>query len=343
MSKFEQVMNRAFWIVGLLLVISITVIVITRGLGVTWNLQWEVWTVATALGTVGATAIALWLASRGAWRERNQIARVVSVWVTDEYLEREDEPAYRRRVVLHVTNESDEPIFNARVNVMVNDPPVRLGPLTAPPVLSVIPPRRELTFDLTVPFRAHEGTWSPRAEMFFTDPSGRRWNRTAAGELHDVTGEASTWSATVPFDERQFGRQDSFDNPMLVAVSFLSSLIDGTPSAELTIALAPEAAGWAQADWAELRERLEGFNPTSMVDYVTPCIARVKLVNAPDLEGRSVVGEGMALPIEVQYVTLTRSASRGWRIFSVGGTNSPDEIPLPDDAFASGDPTSGGQ
>lgn len=333
-------MGRIYWVVGLLFLFSIAVIVITRGLEVTWNLQWEVWTAATALGTVGATGVALWLAARGALRERDQIARLVSVWVSDEYLEREDEPAYRRRVTLHVTNESDEPIFNARVNVIVGDPPVRLGPLTAPPILSVIPPRRELTFDLTVPFRAHQGTWSPRAELHFSDPSGRRWNRTATGELLDVTAKESTWSATALFDERQFGRQDSAENPMLVAVGFLNSLADNIPPAELSIALAPEAAGWVEADWADLRERLDGFRPTSMVDYVTPCIARVKLVNAPELEGHTVEGEGMTLPSEMQYVTLTRSASRGWRIFSIGGSNSPDEIPLPEDAFESKDPTS---
>lgn len=333
-SNFERTLEKVFKSLGLALLGAVLFLVITRAFGVTWTAQWEFWSVMTAAGTVGATVIALWLAGRGVWRERDEVARVVSAWVSDEFLERDDAPAYRRRVAVHLANESNEPIFNARVNVIVSDPELHLGPLTVPPIISVLPPRRELTFDVSVPLRAHADTWLPRVELYFSDPRGRRWQRTALGALRDVTDESSTWSlSTTDFDERQFGLQDSLENPMLIAVSFLRSLQDeDVASHEFGVALAPEAEGWATTDWEQLRAMLDGFNPTSMVDYVTPNIARIKLVKSKELESRYVVGEGMVLE-DLKYMTLTRSAANGWRIFSVGGTNRPEEIPLPPDAF----------
>ncbi len=85
------------------------------------------------------------------------------------------------------------------------EPGIRLGPLSAPGRISVIPPRRVLLFDISAPLRAHRDSWSPRVDLYFSDPVGRRWLRDAAGNLRDVTGESSTWERHEPVDERQLG------------------------------------------------------------------------------------------------------------------------------------------
>lgn len=337
MNRPKDGADRAFEVLGLALVGAVLGLVLSRAVGLepklTWTATWEFWTVLTAVGTLGATLIALWLASRSIRQERDRVSRVVSVWVTDEYLERSDANRYRRRVTLHIANESDEPVFNARVNVTVGEPAIRLGPLSAPPTISVIPPRRELEFDISIALRAHEDTWSPRADLYFTDPFGRRWLRDASGSLINLRVEQGSWSdGTV--NERQLGDQGSVENPMMVALALLAGIQDEkVPLDDLPVTLALEA-DWAATDWPAVRAELASFQPTSMVDYPAPSIARVKLVGDPSLQGKTVIGEGMSLGgIPFKTLTLTRSASRGWRVYSIGSTARPDDIVLPDDAF----------
>ncbi|HEY0240703.1 MAG TPA: hypothetical protein VGC37_18900 [Friedmanniella sp.] len=56
------------------------------------------WDVLTAVGTLGATLVALWLAVAGWLRDRTAGARLVSAWVTDDYLPVAHEGHYLRRV-----------------------------------------------------------------------------------------------------------------------------------------------------------------------------------------------------------------------------------------------------
>lgn len=329
--------DRVLEVLGIVLLVAVLALVVSRGLGlepsIAWTATWDIWVVATAIGTVGATAVALWLGARGIRKERDRVSRVVSAWVTDEYLEEADRRSYRRRVVVHISNESDEPVFGARVGVIVGEPAVRLGPLSAPALIAVIPPRRELLFDVSTPLRAHPGSWSPRAELYFTDPFGRRWLRDASGNLRDVSRARSSWADSESLDERQLGDQGSLENPMMVALAFLAGAQD--PSVDVdyfAITLAPEASGWGATDWEAVREDLRSFQPTSMVDYPAPNIARIKLVGDVELQGKSVAGEGMEIQ-HVMFLTLTRSSSVGWRIYSIGGLMRPDDILLPEDAF----------
>ncbi|MGX5771753.1 hypothetical protein ACWKWN_13465 [Microbacterium trichothecenolyticum] len=337
MNRPKDPIDRTLQVLGLLLLVAVLGLVVTRAFGlepsITWTADWDVWVVATAVGTVGATLVALWLGARGLRVERDRISRVVSAWVTDEYLPEADGPRYRRRVMLHVANESDEPVFDARVSVLVGEPGIRLGPLSAPGRISVIPPRRVLLFDISTPLRAHRDSWSPRVDLYFSDPVGRRWLRDAAGNLRDVTSESSSWERLESVDERQLGDQETPENPMMVAMAFLAGVQD--PNIELkdfAITLAPEASGWAETDWEAVRSDLHDYAPTSMVDYPAPCIARIKLVGDVDLQGQSVAGEGMEVR-NLMFLTLTRSSSQGWRIYAIGGQLRPDDIVLPQDAF----------
>lgn len=324
------------WLSGALQVVGLTVLLLAAVAvilfiisALPWFTTWELWTVLTAVGTVGATLVALVLALRASMQERDAIARFVSAWVTDEYQPRDDGSSYKRVAHLHVANESNEPVFNAMVNVHIGRGRTPLGPLSAPAPISVIPPRRELIFDVSVPLLAHADSWYPRATLTFIDPKKRHWLREIDGELRDVGRRKLRWSKNSgPGDERQVGNQESLFNPMLVALMFLGGLRDEKTSAEdLLVLLAPEAQGWALADWDKLRSELADFQPTSMVDYPAPRIARVKLTGDQSLEGRSVEGNGKSLELNIyMFITLTLDPRQGWRIFGVGGSVPPDAI-----------------
>lgn len=294
-----------------------------------WSLTWDLWTVLTAVGTVGATLVALVLALRAWTQEKDATARFVSAWITDEYQPRSDGSSYKRVVHLHVANESNEPVFNAMVNVHIGRDSTPLGPLAAPALISVIPQRRELVFDISVPLLAHADSWYPKVALTFTDPKGRYWLREINGELQDVSRQVFRWSKkSGPGDERQLGNQESLFNPMLIALTFLSGLRDDeTEVDDLRVLLAPEASGWDNVDWDALRIELADFQPTSMVDYPAPRIARIKLSGDKTLEGKSVEGNGKPLNLDVyMFMTLTLDPRQGWRIFGVGGSVPPDAI-----------------
>ncbi len=326
----RQLLSRALQVLGIIVLVLATValvLVIINALP--WTLTWDVWTVLTAIGTVGATLVATILALRSWIREKDATARFVSAWVTDEYQPRDDGSAYKRMVQLHVANESNEPAFNAMVNVHIGRGETPLGPLAAPAPISVIPPRRELVFDISVPLLAHADSWYPRATLTFADPKGRHWLRELNGELQDVSRQRLRWSRKPgQGDERQIGNQESLFNPMLIALMFLSSLRDEeTKTEDLFVLLAPEAPGWANADWDKLKSELANFQPTSMVDYPAPRIARIKLSGDKSLEGKRVEGSGKPLELDVyMFITLTLDPHLGWRIFGVGGSVPPDAI-----------------
>lgn len=324
------------WLSGVLQVVGVAVLLLF-GVAIVmlvihalpWRVTWDPWTVLTAVGTVGATLVALALALQAWLRERDATARFASAWVTDEYRPRDDGSSYKRVVQLHVANESNEPVFNAMVNVHIGRDRMPLGPLAAPAPISVIPPRRELIFDISVPLLAHADSWNPRATLTFTDPKKRRWLREIDGELQDVSRQKTRWSRkSGPGDERQLGNQESLFNPMLVALMFLGGLRDeATETEDLLLLLAPEASGWLNTDWDTLRRQLANFQPTSMVDYPAPRIARIKLSGDEALEGKRVEGNGKSLELTVYaFITLTLDPRQGWRIFGVGGSVPPDAI-----------------
>lgn len=292
-----------------------------------WTMEWDLWTVLTAVGTVGATLVAVALALRAALQDKAATARVVAAWVTDDYQPRSDGSSYHRTTHVHIANEGNEPVFDARVNIVIGRDQTPIGPLSVPMPISVLPPRRELVFDISTPLLAHSDSWSPRATLYFTDPKGRRWIREADGHLRDASRDKARWSeGGEDLDEKQLGDTQSVLNPMMIAFAFLAGLRDlQTTPAEMQVVLDPVAGGWSDTDWGQLRSELENYQPTSMVDYPAPRIARIKLSGDVSLEGRRVEGEGLELP-DYMFMTLTLTPERGWRVFSVGNSVPPDAI-----------------
>jgi hypothetical protein len=316
---------------ALMLAIAAYLFIFTFGEWLPFDASGSVWAVLAALGTLGATGVALWLAVRAMLQEGDAAARLVSAWVTDDYVSQDGESSYTRVVKVHVANEGNEPVFDAHISVVVSQPDLALGPLSVPTPLAVLPPRRSRSFDISQPLRAHNDTWNPRVELAFSDSRGRRWLRDSSGQLSKTTDLQARWEEAVN-DERQIG-SDSLENPMLVAMTFLAALgaEERVREEGLLATLAPEAKGWVGADWGSLSQEYADWAPTSMVDYPAPYIARVKIVGNPELQGKQVVGERME--ISVQFLTLTYAPSRGWRVWGLGGTVPPDRILFPAGTF----------
>lgn len=302
------------------------------------NLGADIWTILTAVGTVAATGLAVWLAAQSLFHQKGAVARVVAAWVTDEYEANSYSSSYLRTVVVHVANESNEPVYDAHVAVIVGAG-VRLGPLSAPMPIAVVPPRRELQFDISLPLLAHGDTFDPRVELSFSDPRGRRWLRDSFGRLCELTGEVSTWrkmDEDDPLVSAQIGILHVI-NPMSVAIRFLYLLrLEGDefkPDELAKEVLAPEAAGWVTADWNSIRADLEDYQPTSMVDYPAGYIARVKLVGDASLQGKQVEGKSGIVLTHTLWLTLTFTPDRGWRVWGVGNRVEPHQIQFPPGTF----------
>ncbi|MFD1200616.1 hypothetical protein ACFSWE_06995 [Leucobacter albus] len=321
------------WLFWILLVVAFIELFIWKLLPVLqrleWQTTWDIWAILTAIGTIGATVTSLVLAFRAWAQERKSAARLISAWITDDHVAKPDGSAYERKVQLHIANESNEPAFNAMASVHVGREHTPLGPLAAPSPISVIPPRREHVYDISVPLLAHSGAWLPKASLTFQDPSGKTWLRDVDGSLRNVSGKKQKWSKprNEP-DERQIGDQDSFFNPLTTVLTFLAGLRDPeTDNDNLKVLLAEQAPGWNDVDLAAVQADLEGFQPTSMVDYQAPRIARVKLSGDRSLEGRYVVGDGKHIELQkLKFVTLTLHPEKGWQIFGIGDAVPTDRI-----------------
>ena len=117
----------------------------------------------TSVGTVGAVVVALLVALTQATvaivisirrnlLARRKVASLVSAWLEHVYLPSEEGTYYRRSVTLRVANESDEPVFNVEVTcgIETEDGVIRVGPLAAPRVIPILPPKREFVYDVTM-------------------------------------------------------------------------------------------------------------------------------------------------------------------------------------------------
>lgn len=321
----KRTRTLGYFFLLLVLIVALLFVVVGRD----WAVSWDLWTVLTAVGTVGATVVAVILALRSWIQEKNATARLVSAWVSDEYQASADGSSYKRVSILHIANESNEPVFNAMVNVHIGTAEISLGPLAVPAPISVIPPRRELVFDISIPLLAHTNSWNPRATLTFDDPKGKSWLRKLNGELQSLQGQEMRWSKKPKAgDMRQLGNMESLFNPMTSVFSFLRALRSEPIDVEiLRFWLASEAPGWEKTDWQKLGQKMEAYNPTSMVDYPAPRIARVKLSGDKSLEGKTVEGEGRNIRLDnLLFVTLTLHPELGWRIFAIGENVSPDTI-----------------
>lgn len=323
------------------------------------------WTdVLSALTSSAAVLVAVAVAVIESWRarkaraERDEViaaqraaehratARLVSAWAEQGFQPSEAGTEYVRHVVAHIVNGSDQPVFQVSSSVVLTasspdgPQPLVLGPLSMPPLIPVLPPHRELLFDLTLALLAHRtdnqgaAPDTPGVEIGFTDPNDIRWVRESDGRLVESTREVGKLFAAVDDElvQRQLGRMDPY-NPMAVTLAFLSAITDEDRSdrealRQLKDTLAPEAKGWRVLDadlLAELRSELHDYRLGSHVWYPVPGVAYVRILESDVTELSLVVGEGVVLPTKV--VTLTFNPERGWRVFAYGGGGTePDQI-----------------
>ena len=305
------------------------------------------WEALSGVGTVSATAVAVWLAARSLRHERGGVARLVSAWVTVVFQVNEDRRTYRRVTTLYVGNESYEPVFEALVNVVLGSERISIGNLSAPSPIAVLPARSVREFDVSSAMAAQSDVDDPRAELSFTAPNGTKWLRTADGKLRDTSRQKTQWKPMPAANALQVGRNDS-TNPLIVAIAFLNAvwqaadadgqerpdLNDGEPvqdpGAVASTVVSSFAPGWAGADWAQVGRELHSLAPTNYVDYRAEHVAYVKLVGDQSLQGFSVEGPDPIWIRDVSYVTLVLESPGGWRVFGVGTRVEPETILFPE-------------
>jgi hypothetical protein len=327
----KKILTGSFVVCGAMLAVSVYLFLFTFGHWLSWDVSGSIWDVLAAVGTVGATIVALGIALRAFGKERGAVARLVSAWVDDKYVPRKDVSAYTRTAIVHIGNESDEPVFNAQASILAGEPPVRLGPLSLPDVIAVVPQRRSLSFDISVPLRALDNSWNPRVELYFSDANGRRWLRDSNGNLEDVTDAGPGALSAHDFVEAELGAQN-LENPLLVAFMFIGGLTEEPFDASRLAPILADEADWESVDWESVRAELASYTATSFAQYPAPRIALVKLLPANGNEGKRVMGEGVLVE-GVRHLTLTSSSTTGWRVWGVGAKVRPDDILLPQDAF----------
>lgn len=273
-------------------------------------------------------------------REQNRrTASLVSAWVTDEYVPNPSTNAFDRITTLWLSNDADEPVFDVALNVALGDPGYLVGPLTAPRRIPVLPPRRQRSWDISVPLRGHFNSLNARCSADFTDARSTRWQRKIDGLLEDVTNRP-----TVVFEreadpnlELSLGDIETPENPMAVALAFLKLLnlpdeeFGDEESSDYESLLAPEAAGWAASTPAQIRNEFSGGNLASFIDYLAPYVAIARILTDESLGGKTVAG-GSVL-VHARFLTLTYAPGRGWRVFGIGGIVEPEKIRLSPGVF----------
>jgi hypothetical protein len=328
------------------------------------------WTdILESVTTAGAMAIAIGVAiveARRANRANNErdalleeqkleryrgTAKLVSAWIERGFLPVPDGTTFIPYARAHIINESNDPVFDVQATVYLQPDlpdaghPIALGPLSIPRAIPVLPPRRELEFDLTLPLLPYSKEESgarpdlPVIELLFTDPDDVKWAREIDGRL---VAREKRMAELIPSDDqeradRQIGRLDS-SNPLAVVFTFLhlirdENLTESDVMAAIWGILSLYATGWQGVTYQDLmgfRDELAEFSVATNVLYPVPQVAYVKLVltGQPDQLMYSTGGEGLVY--QAKFVTLTFSGELGWRIFSYGGLGTePDRIYFP--------------
>lgn len=287
----------------------------------------------TAVGTVGAVVVALLVALTQATvaivisirrrsLARRKVASLVSAWLEHAYLPSKEGTYYRRSVSLRVANESDEPVFNVEVTcgIQTEDGVIRVGPLAAPRVIPVLPPRREFVYDVTMGMLgfgqfAHDSFRGLVAEVGFRDHQVAWWMRDFSGKLEKVSRRSKPplVEATDDMSIAQAGPVEHPYNPLAVVLAIAGAVGgDEFSDREFRELLIPHAPGWAEMsdeDLGQVRKVLMTANLALHVWYPTPRIAYVRLLDA----------EGGDQSRQVATIlTLVWRNHVGWRFFGVG-------------------------
>lgn len=292
--------------------------------------SYEAW---TAIGTVAAVAVALvialiqagvaiFLAVRRRILARKKVASLVSAWVEHSYDPSSSGVYYKRTVILHVANESDEPVFKVEVlcGIETEKGTIQVGPLAAPRVIPVLPPRREFTYDVTMGMLgfgdfAHDSFRGLVAEIGFRDHEGKRWERGFDGHLEKVKNprQAIVMEAEDELSFAQAGPIDNPYNPLSLVLRFTSVASDESiDNNRFHRFLMEEAQGWGRLspeEVEEVRDLLRSSNLASHVWYPTPRIAYARLLEElPNDES----------PVRASVVTLVWRNGSGWSLFGLG-------------------------
>lgn len=287
----------------------------------------------TAIGTVGAAALALILALiqagiaivlsvRRRRAARWKVASLVSAWVERTYAPGPNGDYYRRTVLLHLSNESDEPVYRVEVvcGIGVEGGTIQLGPLSAPRIIPVLPPKREFVYDVTMGVLgfgdfAHDTFRSLVAEVSFRDHEGKRWERDFGGKLSLVKKPRSGvfFETETEIVAAQAGPLDSVYNPrgLVFAIAHAAS-DDDMSDDDFRQLLHRQAHGWRQAsdeDVTAVRDLLRTANVATHAWYPTPRIAYVRLLG-------SLPGGGVSDSAHI--LTLVWRNGRGWTLFGSG-------------------------
>lgn len=291
---------------------------------------YEMW---TAIGTVGAVVVALVVALTQAavvivlgvkrrYLARRKVASLVSAWVEHSYGPNSSGEYYRRTVSLHLANESDEPVFRVEVlcGIETEHGTIQLGPLAAPRIIPVLPPKREFTYDITMGMLgfgdfAHDSFRGLVAKIGFRDHEGTRWERGFDGALKRVKRPrpAVVSEAADELAFAQAGPVDSPYNPLGIVFLFTNIASDDkVDDAMFHQLLADQASGWAKTPpdtIAEVRKMLRMSNLATHVWYPTPRIAYARMLES------LTDGE---LAEETHILTLVWRNRKGWTLFGVG-------------------------
>jgi len=134
----------------------------------------------SAIGTIGAFAVALILFAIQIWDRRSEVrdrrveqARLVSAWLSDILRENEAQP----ELVVLVRNGSTEPVYGVLVQVGVG---VR-GTFVR--TLNVLGPNEMRELRIVVPGYLK---FLPEPDIAFKDAAGRQWVRRGSGEMRQL-------------------------------------------------------------------------------------------------------------------------------------------------------------
>lgn len=303
----------------------------------------QFWEIISALGTVGAVVVALALGIvQGIWTKRAQdelknerkkafeearlsVASMVAAWVETNYtFDGDQEPTNRFSATLYVDNQSSEPVKDLPLAVVVGDPPVQLGPLSAPFVIPVLPPHRTRQWDITPGLLAAYGPHGlpdePVVRLWFKDRHDTAWYRDHAGRvqidgqrLHEIEGDFGAG--------QQIGNLENLLNPQLVVLAFLA-LMDDRDAAEAARFLC-KGVGWEPFDAASLESiagKLGEYELASHVYYPAERVAYIRVRNAAS--GKVAAGQ----QAQWFFFTLVFLDEVGWRIYSFGPPTRPEAI-----------------
>lgn len=229
---------------------------------------------------------------------------------------------YRRQIRLHLANESDEPVFRVEVRCGIETErgTIRVGPLSAPSIIPVLPPRREFVYDVTMGMLAfgdfaHDSFRGLVSEVAFRDHEGKRWERDYSGNLQTVKEPkpAAVNEAGSELEYAQAGPVDSPYNPRGLILQFANIAADQSVSnQQFQELLVEHDPGWSKTPISEIlgiREQLSNFNLALHVWYPTPRVAYARMLEDID---------GLSREPRIMIITLVWRNQIGWRFFGIG-------------------------